>query len=281
MITEERVMALLTQANPEPEESFDLDSNAAAYLATLEQRSSEVTPLNTNGQDQKKKTLTPWLVAAAVLIVAGIGLIVVNQDDGAPLADQPEPTISEAVPTTQAADSETVASLEVANDYMSARVAHDGAALSMMFAPGANIDDFVSSPDEHVAEAELDDATGWSYLDLNCVEPDPAQPNAVTCTYLMQNDWGRTLGVGPFDGSKFTFAIEDGKITGLTHFFDTSEFSDQLWNAMKRWVAINYPDDIDLMYVSEGEMRKDPAAIDLWRQHTEEFVDLGGANLDQ
>jgi hypothetical protein len=45
-----------------------------------------------------------------------------------------------------------------------------------------------------------------------------------------------------------------------------------------------WQDDIDLMYVVDANpqlMRKDPAAIELWRQRTEEFVALGGANLDQ
>jgi len=83
---EERVKTLFAQANPIPDaDLFDLDEiDGTAYLATLEARSSEMTQLETKGQDQKeKKTATPWLIAAAVAIVAGIGLIVVNQGEEA------------------------------------------------------------------------------------------------------------------------------------------------------------------------------------------------------
>ncbi len=86
MITEEHVMATLADSNPVPDvEEIDLvQVGTASYLATLEQRSSQVTELDTKGQDNReknKKNVVAFLVAAAVVIVAGIGFMVLTPGD--------------------------------------------------------------------------------------------------------------------------------------------------------------------------------------------------------
>ena len=95
MVTEERLNTLLAHANPVADVSkIDLiEVGATTYLATLEQRSSEVTQLDTREKDQKaEKTVRQrWLVAAVVIILAGIALVLVNQGDETPVADQPGP----------------------------------------------------------------------------------------------------------------------------------------------------------------------------------------------
>ena len=86
MITEEHVMATLADSNPVPDvEEIDLvQVGTASYLATLEQRSSQVTELDTKTQDNReknKKNVMAFLVAAAVVIVAGIGFMVLTPGD--------------------------------------------------------------------------------------------------------------------------------------------------------------------------------------------------------
>ena len=93
MVTEERLNTLLADANPVPDVSdIDLiEVGATTYLATLEQRSSEVTQLDTKSKDQKaEKTVRQrWLVAAVVVVLAGVALLLVNQSGQTEVADQP------------------------------------------------------------------------------------------------------------------------------------------------------------------------------------------------
>ena len=86
MITEEQVVRFFDQANPIPDvELLDMEQiGAARHLATLEQRSSEVTRLDTKTQDNReknKKNVMAFLVAAVVVIVAGIGFMVLTRGD--------------------------------------------------------------------------------------------------------------------------------------------------------------------------------------------------------
>lgn len=90
MITEDRGLTMLAGANPVPQlDLIEVDFEAAKYLATLEQRSSEVTQIDTkakDGKQKKKRNATAFLVAAGVVIVAGIGFLVSNNSDSADIA---------------------------------------------------------------------------------------------------------------------------------------------------------------------------------------------------
>ena len=94
MSDERRVMALLEEGNPAPELGDDAwtDLDAAAYLATLEQRISEMTRLETNEsrEDSSRRSNMRWLVAAMVVLVLGIAVVVFNQMRPLPIAGVPE-----------------------------------------------------------------------------------------------------------------------------------------------------------------------------------------------
>jgi hypothetical protein len=90
-------MATLAHSNPVPDvEDIDLvQVGTASYLATLEQRSSGMTELDTKTRERKdkKRSLVPWLIAAGVAAVIGVAIIVAAQNTGeAPVVDQPTPT---------------------------------------------------------------------------------------------------------------------------------------------------------------------------------------------
>ena len=83
MSDERLVMALLAEGNPATEVTEDASTEvpAATYLATLEQRSRDMTQLETKKHEQESKRpwTTPWLVAAIAVIVLGVAAIMVNQ----------------------------------------------------------------------------------------------------------------------------------------------------------------------------------------------------------
>ncbi len=94
MITEETVMTIFVEANPAPDvDELDLvQTGSAAYLATLETRSSEVTQVDTRSEDQKeKRTYWPWLAAAMIIVLVGLAVVLLNQGDDAPVAGQTSP----------------------------------------------------------------------------------------------------------------------------------------------------------------------------------------------
>ena len=94
MITEERMKALFAQANPIPDgESIELrDIGGKAYLATLEQRSSDMTQTTVRSAESKPNPRAMrWVlgVAALVLIAAlgiGLGQLLDNSEGDPPVA---------------------------------------------------------------------------------------------------------------------------------------------------------------------------------------------------
>lgn len=120
MKTEERVMTYLTESNPIPDpDSIDLaETGGAAYLATLEQRSSAVTQLDTREtKEEKSGTKAAWLVAAAV-VVAGVAVILLNQGSGGPSVAT-QPTTQTTLATTPTTVAPPPTAVEVADPWES------------------------------------------------------------------------------------------------------------------------------------------------------------------
>jgi ketosteroid isomerase-like protein len=105
---EDRVIALIDEGNPIPDPN-DLDRDrldAAAYLATLEPRSSEVTQVDTRSEDQiAKRTYWPWLAAAMVIVLVGLAVVLLNQSDDNPAADaSPEEVLTDYAAVSNSGD---------------------------------------------------------------------------------------------------------------------------------------------------------------------------------
>ncbi len=84
MSVETQVLALFEKGNPVPElDGLErIDPDAAAYLATLIQGSSEVTQIETEKveEQEEKRPMMPWLIAAVLAVVVGVALLVINHD---------------------------------------------------------------------------------------------------------------------------------------------------------------------------------------------------------
>ena len=102
MITQENVLELYDRANPVSDvENLKTDIGAASYLASLEQRSSEVTQLETRPEQQQKSRSSRLVaIAAVLLIILGTAVVVMTRStEEAPIATDPSP-VTTVVPTT-------------------------------------------------------------------------------------------------------------------------------------------------------------------------------------
>lgn len=91
MIPEERVIALMSEANPAPalEQLDPVVVDATVYLVALNSRSSEVTNLDTRTKEKagarSARTTWTWIGAvAALLVVVGVIAILTNNEAEAP-----------------------------------------------------------------------------------------------------------------------------------------------------------------------------------------------------
>lgn len=94
MSIESHVLALIEEGNPvpDPDQITDVPVEPAAYLATLDQRSSEVTQLDTRAEkpDNRRKAWL-WTAAAALVVIAGL-IAVLTSGAEPPVATDPSPT---------------------------------------------------------------------------------------------------------------------------------------------------------------------------------------------
>ena len=224
--------------------------------------------------DQKWRRVGLLAAAGIVVLAAGAVLVFATSDDDAdprPAATLPPES---SAPATVAPPSSTEAqeAIDIAQRFVEARDRWDGAAVRALVADDAVINDLaVSTADDYLAAAQVEQATGWRYMEPSCRATVGDPPVQVTCAYVMQNAWSQALGVGPFTGSRFYFVIDNGQIEQVNHGFDFSRFS-QVYNVFFEWVSDAHPGDVDLMIAdSSGNFRLTPEAIALFEQHTTEF----------
>jgi hypothetical protein len=156
--------------------------------------------------------------------------------------------------------------MEAARALMDAWVTGDGAAAAALFAADGTWEDV---PAERLPELhDWLSAVGAAYMSDGCrVRPAMAD---VECTYTVENDVTRVLGTGPI-ANRFVVEVAEGAILSVNDM--PNEELDELWQTFADWVAENHPDDVEQMFVAGSTTaRLEPASIELWRSHVEEFV---------
>ena len=277
MITEEHVERLFDRANPVPDpELLDLEQiGAARHLATFEQRSSEVTQLDTRPTESKEPKRGRFVLAmgtAAAILIAAV-LVLTQSDETPPPATQPTPTTI-AAPVTTAPQGDEVA-LATAEEFMMARDSWDGEGIRALLSDDATIvgTEFAEVIDEYPALADYERAVGARFLDHECLV---SSPGLIRCTYLLENKLTQAAGAGPFVGNSFMLEFEDGMIQRINHIFGAPT-SMAVVEEFTAWLGANYPDDVSVMYVasaSGGDQFASitPESIALWETHVEEYL---------
>jgi hypothetical protein len=119
------------------------------------------------------------------------------------------------------------------------------------------------------------EATGWVFTATGCsATRGPGKDGArrVLCYMTHENAWSRVLGMEPDTSSTFTLEVNDGQIVGVFLSFAPMSFPSDAVISFETWLNEQHPEDQGEMYRYPGFPSLTPESIELWRQHTEEFV---------
>lgn len=276
-------MALLAEGNPATEVAQDASTevSAATYLATFEQRSSDMT---TTEESAKTQTTGPgrglaWAIAAFAAILAVGGLYLAFMGDDGQAVDHDTTPKATTLPTATTAPTPTTAlepetsQISIARAFFDALNAYDSESTTALLNPDAHYHgSFITSVDMYPALFDWLRATGWQWTVDEC-QMKTGDANT-RCIYYVENAWSRALGLPPVEGV-ITFEIWGGGMSAVPDFrvHDLVE----AWGTVKDWIRANHPTDLGAMISPSGsEPILDARSIDLWRMYTQEFVEAAG-----
>ncbi len=216
MSDEHLVMALLAEGNPATEVMQDVMTEvpAATYLATLKQRSSEMTktdqPITTKSPGPRRGLAWALAAVAAILAIGGLSFLI--RDDGQ-VANQTtmttSTTVAEPTPTTVATDVEMMTDLEVIETGVTALYSGDADRAAELFELTIpQVDAWIRA--EAAFQAGID-----ARITLNCSPG--TSPGTFSCHMPYHN--AMTDAVKYFDsGDTIHVVIEEGLITEFDPF---------------------------------------------------------------
>lgn len=215
----------------------------------------------------RNKKIGGFAVAAAIGLAA-IVLVLVNlpgQD-----TTRPPATTSPSVSVNPEAEAE-----EVARGYLDAFGAFDVEAAMTYLADDADITGMteglgVEGLPRMTAFLE---AQGYKQTITSCEASHLEAVTTVICSFALHAIRSDEIGRGPFEGSYFRVRIQDGEIIDASMSWWTEEYSPQMWEPFADWVSTTYPGDVRVMYNDTlSSPRLTDRSIQLWRQHTREYV---------
>jgi hypothetical protein len=274
-VSDERlVMALLAEGNPATEVAEDASTEvpAATYLATLEQRSSDMTQLETKKDEKqtKRRLTTPWLVAAIAVVVLGVAALVVNQagQQGIPLAGaNGDPQAAEAFKAVEAAynafntgDQEWL-DLRLRGSFFESQEERDALLAELV----------TSWPDELAWQPHIEVS--------GCVSQGHGEwPNRVDqgvpaptgyyfiCDSALTDSFMDVAGVQIPE--TYHWVVTDGDVVAVSSEMITGEEADSLTTRFESWLRQNHPEDVaDIL-----PLFSDPRSVPTVLEYAEEFV---------
>jgi hypothetical protein len=118
------------------------------------------------------------------------------------------------------------------------------------------------------------EAQGYKQMLTSCDgSGSTASGTDVVCTFDFHGIRSDEIGLGPYSGSSFDLTVRDGQIVRASLYWETGEFSPQMWEPFATWVSKNYPEDAAVMY--NGDQTNwllTEESTRLWGQHTREYV---------
>jgi hypothetical protein len=251
VITEERVMTLFTNANPvrSLDDLEPVDVGAAGYLATLEQRSSAMTQIETLPEAKPPGRSRGPLIAAAiaaVVLIATIGILLTNNEE--------QPAVAPVVPTTAPVVPTTIASLEgmtpedalsVATSYVTAFNAGDADAVMGLFTSDVVVsDNFEGEWDlgewEQVLTWKTAQGTTFGPAECQVTDQTPDDATVVCVADTLQADSRAVNSSGVL--TTITLTITDEGVSDLSFSYGQPDFT-VVGGPFGSWMDVQFPED--------------------------------------
>lgn len=243
MINEVQALMLLDEANPVPDmDAYELsEADIAAYLATLIERSSEMTQLDTKPpmDSRRRRPAGSLIAAAAAIFVLGVAIVVITQGNEdtdvatastlTTLAD-PATTMAEPTPTTEVPP--TTVSVGVngssAETFVTALYSGDTEALNSLTFSDADY------KDEAVGGAALRQALNVEIL--SPVACESMGPSLFLCEIGSIDDLASALGLDLYEETHTVSFTPSGAIE-----VSWQVPVDRIVDDYQAWVFTNYP----------------------------------------
>ena len=202
-------------------------------------------------------------VAAVVLLLSGA----CDRGQDAPTTDQPPVATGASEDPAHAA-----AANEVATGFVEAFGAFDADGAIAYLADDADLSGLDQGRGTQGLRwlLSLLEAQGYEQMLDSC---DVTGDVLVRCAFDFHGIRSDEIGLGPYSGSFFDLTVRDGEVVRASVYWETAEFSPQMWEPFAAWVSETYPEDGAVMYQSGyTNWRLTEESIRLWERHSREYV---------
>ena len=247
--TEDQVWSILVESNPAPDANTFVqdESDGAAYLATLEPRSSEMAQLDyrqTETEDDKNRMWAFAVAAIAVLILGVVVILSTQGGDSDPVAPQPSDT---TVAFSQSFTEQEA--LAFSTTFIEAFNAGNAETLLSTITPEASLSETytgMSADSEPIDPAFFEQYMAWTSAqgstlttpDCAVTERRRTQEVTVVCEFGWLNAAEEAAGASPVPTVLTMIATPDGFTQLAFEYpaqFGVADFDD--------WVLTNYPNN--------------------------------------
>lgn len=259
----EEIDRLVRQANPVPDLSVLEPIEMDDLLSGEERRHSMDTRVEVEKTEKPEQPRRgPMIAWAAALMVVFAGVLTVLTDSEEGVAGFEE--LTEVEKAQLFVDSLNEYDSETALSFLA-----DDAVVNILAA---------KSPDDLPAHALWTEAVGFTFDRRECpITEQRAYDVLVVCELIVENAWSDVLEVDPIRSWAMRLGFDDGDIVYAAMLAPLERFSPEAWEPFGAWLVDNHPDDVSIMYDRSSEFGVEypyltEQSIELWRQHTEEFV---------
>jgi hypothetical protein len=237
MRTVESAFDQLRRANPVPNPSV-LRRELREYADTVQGRTRMQTTTTDSKRSQPIKKRQKWtvgVVAAVLTLALGMASLLLLTDDF-PFADSgPTP-------------------VEIVEDFMAARDAHDAERARALLADDVAINDAgFREPAELGAAFEMHRQYGFRVSPYDCATTSPPgqEPTVVLCNYSLDSRLQHIVGYPPIEAT-FAFTVSEGLITRLSDGFPYSRFSPNVYEPFHDFLETEHPGAVDSLFYKRG-----------------------------